>query len=357
VIDPSIALQTQPPQINASQLVALKDMAQRIQFNQVQLEEQQRQAKLRTAILGIYNEPGALDPKSGLPTEEAREKIIKISPEAGAKITKAALDYEEKKQAIRAHVATWDEKQVKMYQEKTGMANEALQGAMTAYEDAKKAGRDETTARAAGQQVLSDAVDKASKSGIFSPEELRKFDASFDPQKTRYALAGTLTFKEALDEKHREATAEETKRHNRAEESGQAATRKETARHHEAMEGKQAKSKPPAGYEPDPDHPGELRIIKGGPADRERRSAEQADALALYRAQYPMGPVKPGDPTPEQFIAMHAKKGGAAPSGGGGKPGAAGAPPAGIPTGSKAVGWSPQGKRIWQDPSGKKWSE
>lgn len=33
------------------------------------------------------------------------------------------------------------------------------------------------------------------------------------------------------------------------------------------------------------------------------------------------------------------------------------APPTGIPAGSKAVGYSKEGKRVWQDPTGKKWVE
>jgi hypothetical protein len=78
--------------------------------------------------------------------------------------------------------------------------------------------------------------------------------------------------------------------------------------------------KPPSGYEVDPDNPGELRPVKGGPKDtgaNPQRDKLQADGLAMYRAEYPNGKLRSTDPTAEQYVADYIKKkgAGAAPAG------------------------------------------
>lgn len=82
-----------------------------------------------------------------------------------------------------------------------------------------------------------------------------------------------------------------------------------------------AGSAPPSGYEVDPADPTKLRPKAGGPADQPKRDKLQMDALAMYRAEYPMGKVRPTDPTAESYVADYIKK----------KGGDAPAPPAGAP--------------------------
>lgn len=143
--DPSIILDVnQNPGIQPSNLISMFDFAQKAQ------QYRQQQAG-RNALLGVLSNPDSIDPNTGLPTTKAIGQVTRIDPTAGIQLQNETLDAQVKR-AQQEHLKTEAGKQ------NWDFMTSAAGIGVNAYDEAKKSGKSDDEARAAGQEARNDAV-------------------------------------------------------------------------------------------------------------------------------------------------------------------------------------------------------
>ncbi len=171
-LDPSIILQGQDPMAQQQRALQLNALRMRAQ------QEQQQQADAM-ALRDIFSKPEALDPKTGEPTGQTLNQIMRINPQMGMQVSKSVLAA----QKGRADLA---QSSADLVVKKQGLIQDQVRSpALSAYDEAKAAGLPEQVALDAGQKVFSDGLSDLEKTGQFSDEEKAKFPRKFDPMQVR----------------------------------------------------------------------------------------------------------------------------------------------------------------------------
>lgn len=313
-----------------------------------QLQNYIKQQQQQQAVLQAYRTPGTLDAGGNL-TEDGMRRLMMISPEAAIQARTTMMKQQVARVQLERQVSGLTIDQLKIQKGKSDALYKIGGAAMGVYNEGLAKGLTPDQARVNAQETYNQEREEARTSGYWdAPTFERVVPAQFDPGRVKGQLMKLATPRDILTAEHQKRTEE-----------GQAEGRAEKKRHDLAMEGKGTKSggKVPSGYEPDPDNPGAVRPIKGGPADTPTEEKLKADFRADYKLRFPMGPVKTGDPDPEKYVEQRLAQWKASRGrGGGGAAPAAGALPAGVPPGSKPIGWSPKGERIYQAPDGQKYA-
>src|SRR5580698_10860000 len=143
--DPGIILQAgniQGP--NPNNLISMFELAQQVQ-----------QAKLQTAkrntLLQTFSDPNSVDPATGTPTPQAIRKVMSVDPEMGLKLQDDALDAQVKRAQAAHYKTVAGKSNFDFMSQVAGVGYDA-------YDDAKKAGKSESDAIAAGQAARNEAV-------------------------------------------------------------------------------------------------------------------------------------------------------------------------------------------------------
>ncbi|MDE2439725.1 MAG: hypothetical protein KGP14_01780 [Betaproteobacteria bacterium] len=232
-----------------------QNMMSMAQFAMAMNQQKQKQ-QAQNALRSIFADQASMD-ATGNPTPEALNRVMQIDPAMGMQLRGQI-------QSQQMHQAGMDEKRMQILKMKMDMGREGSEAALLTYDQAIDKGIPEAQARALAQETYSGEMQRLSGSGVFSEEEVGKFNPTFDPNRAR---ANVIKYKDwlAVEEKKKadkraEDKEAETERHNR-----------ETERHQSASERRMAEiaaggSKPPAGYRYNKDKPGELEPIPGGPA-------------------------------------------------------------------------------------------
>lgn len=176
--DPSIILEAgniNDPQKQTQGLISMFSLAQQVR------QSQQETAK-KNALLTAFADPNSVDPNTGLPTPVAIRKVMAVDPVMGIKLQDDALGAQVKR-AQAAH-----------YKTEAGKANFDFMSGVAgvgydAYDAAKKAGKSDTDAIAAGQAARNEAA--KNNGGVVGDDIVDGITGKpFDPAGAR-ALAGT----------------------------------------------------------------------------------------------------------------------------------------------------------------------
>lgn len=174
--DPSIILGVnQDPGIQPGQLVSLFDVAQQVK------QYQQKQAG-QNALKAVFSDPNSVDPKTGLPNNDAIRKVMQVDPDMGIKLRETSLDAQAKNLQMEAY---------KTEQGKTrhDFMSQVAGAGVDAYNEAKAAGKPEVDAVAAGQSARNTAAKNSG--GIVGDDVVDGITgAPFDPMGAK-ALAST----------------------------------------------------------------------------------------------------------------------------------------------------------------------
>ena len=160
---------------NPNSLVSMFSLAQQVQ------KAKQETAK-KNALLQAFSDPNSVDAATGVPTPQAIRKVMAVDPEMGLKLQDDALGAQVKR-AQAAH-----------YQTEAGKNNFDFMSSVAgvgydAYDAAKKAGKSETDAIAAGQAARNEAA--KNNGGVVGDDIVDGITGKpFDPAGAR-ALAGT----------------------------------------------------------------------------------------------------------------------------------------------------------------------
>ena len=169
-------------------LLSMFDLAQQVQ------KAKQDTAK-KNALLSTFADPNSVDPNTGVPTPQAIRKVMAVDPEMGLKLQDDALGAQVKR-AQAAH-----------YQTEAGKNNFDFMSSVAgvgfdAYDAAKKAGKSDADAIAAGQAARNEAA--KNNGGVVGDDIVDGITGKpFDPAGAR-ALAGTN--KEWSAQRHQTAT-------------------------------------------------------------------------------------------------------------------------------------------------------
>lgn len=198
-IDPSIALQAQPPQfMSPAQMISLRNMQRQGQIQELQLAETQRQVQQRNRMLQLMSQPGAVNQATGMPSSQAIGQAYSIDPSAAAGMaqqrltTLAALsrqqmqqaDFAQKKAAAgkeigRSVVQAYDQKLTETGGNTAEAVKAAQQEQNRLIDEMKADGRwrtlgfDDTFEQKARTDINSPQVIDQMRAHFFTPQEIK----------------------------------------------------------------------------------------------------------------------------------------------------------------------------------------
>lgn len=329
-IDPSIPLSVKPMQLDSplqayGQAMNLKALQARTQLQDLEVQQGMQTLRDQHELATLAADPANIDPATGGFKPEAMTKVTnpllrqKLNQSRMQQLKeKADIDWKTSQTALNADEA------------KTKALHSVMEEAYSTYED--------TRARTGNEQAATDAFNKTLAAGY---DELKTTGRGGFTKDTQFKMltpqevgAKLIGHKERVEEQAKKDTAargedtpiiKESKYLERLKgqladlapgDPGAASLKNQiaTVQAHIARLDRipgTGEGKVPSGYEKDPDKPGALRPIPGGPASREKRDVLQADALAAYRASYPYGymPEMYGktQPKPEKYVEEYIK--------------------------------------------------
>jgi len=159
-IDPSIIGQLRQPQIiNPAQLISLKNLQRAGQIQELTLAEQQRQARERGQVQQTFQQPGAIDPTTGMPTSEAIGRVMQASPEMGVKLAQQRL-------TTLAALSADRMRKEQMLEKQMGVKKDIGRATVNAYDLAlKQSGGNEQEAVRAATEARNKAIEELRTSG------------------------------------------------------------------------------------------------------------------------------------------------------------------------------------------------
>jgi hypothetical protein len=268
-------------------MLEVADLAGQMKQRQVAMQNQ-------NALSQLLANPQSYDPSGNL-NQNAMRLVTAANPQVGIELKNQSIN-EQLRKAQETHYQT--EQGQKKFDFMSGIAGVATD----AYTEAKKTGANDQQAIAAATRARNDALDASG--GMLSSEDIQNSKGHpWDPiQSKAFAsmnkewIAGSRASEVAtMAERHAdtaEAQEREREKMDRARigvEAGELGLRREEL----DWKKKGGGTKPPAGFEWDPDHPDTLRPITGGPKDpnsrpwtgREKVYAERIMGSAVQGAQ------------------------------------------------------------------------
>lgn len=267
-IDPSIGLQVQGPNIDP---IGAEKNAYTLFGMQQQMQQQQ-------AMRQAFSDPSNFG-ANGQPTPQMLQSLYRIDPKTAMAMQKNQADVAKNQAQTGKFQAETGKIDFEMQMKRMDHVAGAAGGVLMKYRQLVQQGMPPQQAAMMVQPMYQESIQKLQQSGMFDEGMLSKIPPQFDPQKTEAELYSALSAKEQFQVQHNKAMEEnqatqraETERHNRQTE----ATAKQNAdTSAKRLERDMKTAHAPSGYEPNPDKPGELRPIKGGPADKSGKLAGQ----------------------------------------------------------------------------------
>ncbi len=317
-VDAQIPLQVKQfePATAQQNAMSFQQQLQSAQLGQMKIAEGRRNMRNQILLSQIGATPGAIDKNTGMWSDEAIGKITDVDPMLAQNIRQKQtydkyqieqLSLERSKALVEDHKA------------KSEAINEEQMTAISAADIVPADQREQVYAKewTAGR-------DRLKKSGIFS-DDMQFKDMSYKQAKeialrraskeSKNPVQQVEEARDQIDDMKTEYTNLEhgsprAKQLLQKIQDGESAIKRMTAPT-APMVSLDKGDKVPSGYEPDPAVKGKLRPIPGGPADKDKRDVLQADALAAYRARFPMGLMPEvygkNQPTPEDYTAEYIK--------------------------------------------------
>lgn len=197
-LDPNIILSGEDPMQQQQRALQLNAM-------QMRAQEDQRQQRSQMQLRDVFSQPGALDEKTGEPTGQALNKIMRIDPRMGMDIQKSVLAAQKDRVDIASKIS-------KQQQDKLEAIRDVAVGpAVAAYDRAKESGAPEQVASDAGQKAYTEGLTELEKFGKWSDQEKAAFPRKFDPTFHRGRAIEIEKTLADISDKKRQRELEETR--------------------------------------------------------------------------------------------------------------------------------------------------
>lgn len=214
-IDPSIPLAVQTPKTDVGQSIAqaytLADLINKHKADQ----------ELRAALA----DPNAIDPNTGMISQNTLAQITRTNPTAGLALQKNAADLSAKQATVEK-----DKAQTKNFNFENGIKQMDLiasvgGGLMMQYNNLLKQGVPRDQAIQMMQPMYQQEIQKVAEGGQIDQQHLAQIPQAFDPDKVSAGVFTALSSKDQFSVMHQkqqeeldQSKAQETQRHNRVEE-------------------------------------------------------------------------------------------------------------------------------------------
>jgi hypothetical protein len=190
-VDPNIPLSFNGQASYGPQLSTILDNQNALMV----LAQKRKDIQNQNALAQILSDPTNIDPKTGLPTSDARAKVFQINPQMGMQL--AAQESKIQTAQAQAQVRNSD----LAIKKHTLLMEDVLDPSINAYDDALKQGMTPQQAAAQAQKIYTDGLTGLKSSGVFSEAEADALPGNFDPIRVR---SGALSTKDLLQARERE---------------------------------------------------------------------------------------------------------------------------------------------------------
>jgi hypothetical protein len=154
----------------------------------LQLRQQQQQVQQQNALLGVFQNPDAVDQKTGLPTADTLGKVTSINPQLGLQMRQNVLvsqDQQMKRDAMMGDEAAKNADRIA----------DALSPVVENYQANIKGGMTPEQANQKASEEYKAAVDQLGASG-FDPNRLKQAPPGWDPVKVPMLVERTKGFRD-----------------------------------------------------------------------------------------------------------------------------------------------------------------
>ena len=136
-----------------------------------QTQEHQQEVQRQNTLRSILGTPGAIDPKTGVPTERTMGAVMAVDPNTGMKLQQNVL-------AMQGERAKAQKAQLDRYGEIQNIIHPIRTEALAAYQAALPQGQE--AANKAGQAVLDEQIPGVVTGAHLTPDESRQIRTKFD---------------------------------------------------------------------------------------------------------------------------------------------------------------------------------
>jgi hypothetical protein len=198
--DPNIILGVQPLQLpNPMQVQQSANEIYRMQLMQQQAEQNKAAQQREMMIRSLAQQPGNIDPETGMPTKNYFTQLSTIDPERALDAQNKVAQIEAKQQELKVgkiheKAAEWeiDDKQM-------GKLKEVITNSMARYDDLRSKGVSKTEAEQIVSQEKRAAYGKLFKEGHFSEEQQQLLQGPFTEEGGKLFLAAAPQYKAYLE--------------------------------------------------------------------------------------------------------------------------------------------------------------
>jgi hypothetical protein len=199
-IDPSIAssgnaqipMGLRPMEsMGPDKMLSLADMA-------MKLRQGQQQEQARNALREVFSNPEAVDPATGMPTQASISKVMAIDPATGQQLQQNMMKQRQQQMQMELQ-------KTELFGQKVGRLKQLESEQASAYQRALEGGATPEQAQAAAQRVRNQHIDAERKSGVWSPDELKGVNPTYNHDEVTARVENYTQF---LDRRAKEKEAE-----------------------------------------------------------------------------------------------------------------------------------------------------
>ena len=167
------------------QFLSLADI-KRQQYSDEQLkmqtEDMQRQAQSGNALRDIFRQPGAMDPQTGAPSQNALAQMFQVDPGKAMALQEQMVlrqQRQEAAQASRVHTSLF---KLQIDEKQAGILNEVAVGSQAQFDQLIESGVPKDQAVQRVSEARAQRLDELAKSGSYAPGQLDKLRGPFNPE-------------------------------------------------------------------------------------------------------------------------------------------------------------------------------
>jgi len=201
-VDASIPLGYKFPQLPTAQSVAAaQQMQYRNQLAQLQVQDAQQQAQQKNAVLQLFQQPGAVDPQTGLPTDATIGKVSQVNPDMGVQLKNSVVATQQKQQQTITNNINQRLLGMNINDRQHDKMVDIATSAQDLYDNLLASGTSpQEAAEQAGRQRNQQITD-ANKTGAIPNDVATTIQGPFNPTINKAFIAGSPQYKTVLAER------------------------------------------------------------------------------------------------------------------------------------------------------------
>lgn len=222
-VDASIPLEYKFPQLPTAQSVAAaQQMQYRNQLAQLQVQDAQQQAQQKNAVLQLFQQPGAVDPQTGLPTDATIGKVSQVNPTMGLQLRNNVVAQQANQQKLITNNINQRLLGMNINDRQHDKMVDIATSAQDLYDNLLASGTSPQEASEQAGRQRNQQITDANKSGLIPNDVATTVQSPFNPVINKAFIAGSPQYKTVLAERDAAMRAKaQQDRENRLDEQAQ----------------------------------------------------------------------------------------------------------------------------------------